>query len=342
MESMKKIIAAICMLAAILALMPSAFAEKTYDGYSISCQTGEGFYGDYVDYYTVYHNSKEKNGPPTFYCEGRDRYNNIYTGWDVEISFYRAYENATLEQARALSRYLKENSTRQYKSSGIYCFSRNGTITDVYVWLIDGWDVENGNLDLQELWDREYWMNSDATGLILEEIGYGYNNDTNQYARELGCSFTIIVQSAKEYDFPGIVIGFRFVEGTDDHIVKKYCPSEMLRKPILSSSSPEASAASKPSVEDVRRFGSEITYPKSSSYLDSYETMYVNAPKKHSIYVYWRANGDSAYLRGSYYFLSHGSEVTVLAREGKFSCVIFTTKNGKEHIGWVYTSELVY
>lgn len=106
-----------------------------------------------------------------------------------------------------------------------------------------------------------------------------------------------------------------------------------------------ASSAKKqtgPSVEDVRRFGAEITYPKRSSYLDEYETMYVNAPKKHSIYVYWKANGDATYLRGSYYFLKHGAEVTVLAREKEFSCVTFYTKNGKEHIGWVYTSMLEY
>ena len=99
---------------------------------------------------------------------------------------------------------------------------------------------------------------------------------------------------------------------------------------------------SKPSVEDVRAFGSEITYPKKSSYLDAYETMVVRSEKGHSINVYWKANGEEMYRRQNYY-IKEGAEVTVLAREGAFSCVIFTgTKDQKQHIGWVVSSLLAY
>ena len=99
---------------------------------------------------------------------------------------------------------------------------------------------------------------------------------------------------------------------------------------------------SKPSVEDVRAFGSEITYPKKSSYLDAYETMVVRSEKGHSINVYWKASGEEMYRRQNYY-IKEGAEVTVLAREGAFSCVIFTgTKDQKQHIGWVVSSLLAY
>lgn len=101
-------------------------------------------------------------------------------------------------------------------------------------------------------------------------------------------------------------------------------------------------SVSGPSVEDVRAFGSEITYPKRSSYLDSYETMYVKSTKGHSIYVFWKANGDMAYLRGNFYFIPEATEVTVLARQGQFSCVVYNTQDGNQHIGWVSTPLLVY
>lgn len=95
-----------------------------------------------------------------------------------------------------------------------------------------------------------------------------------------------------------------------------------------------------PSIEDVQKFGDEITYPKSSSYLSDYETMYVKSGKGHSIYVYWKAQKGDEYRRK--YYLYEQDEVTVIARENGFSCVIFTTENGEEHIGWVGSSLLVY
>lgn len=114
-------------------------------------------------------------------------------------------------------------------------------------------------------------------------------------------------------------------------------PTAPVPTPIIT---PEPDPVITPSVEDVRAFGDEITYPKSSSYLSEYETMYVKSGKGHSIYVYWKAQGKDEYRRK--FYLYEQDEVTVIARENGFSCVIFTAKDGEEHIGWVGSSLLVY
>ena len=103
-----------------------------------------------------------------------------------------------------------------------------------------------------------------------------------------------------------------------------------------------AESGVRPNVEDVCAFGAEIAYPKPGSYLDTYETMVVRSEKGHSINVYWKASGEEMYRRQNYY-IKEGAEVTVLAREGAFSCVIITgTKDQKQHIGRVASSLLSY
>lgn len=95
-----------------------------------------------------------------------------------------------------------------------------------------------------------------------------------------------------------------------------------------------------PSEEDLIPFGNKIAYPKEESYLDSYETKYVKAPKGNSIYVFWNADGPLATSKRPFY-LYEGDVVTVLAREKTRSCVIFTDTNGEEQVGWVSTNYLV-
>ena len=95
-----------------------------------------------------------------------------------------------------------------------------------------------------------------------------------------------------------------------------------------------------PSVEDVKPFGNVITYPDPGTYLDSYETKYVKAPKGNSVYVFWNYNGGVATSKRKFN-LYEGDEVTVLARQGTRSCVIFKDKSGKEQIGWVNSDYLV-
>lgn len=95
-----------------------------------------------------------------------------------------------------------------------------------------------------------------------------------------------------------------------------------------------------PSEDDVIAFGEVIAYPEDDAYLPAYETMYVKSTKGNSIYVYWNSNGADEYRRR---FLAYeADEVTVLARQHGFSCIIFEDRNGNEQIGWVNSDLLVY
>lgn len=96
----------------------------------------------------------------------------------------------------------------------------------------------------------------------------------------------------------------------------------------------------RPSSEDLKPFGTTITYPSANAYLDHYETMYVKSGKGHSIYVFWKANGAEEYRRS--FYLYEKDEVTVLARQNGFSCVVFTDANGVSRAGWVNSAYLVY
>lgn len=225
---MKKLIVAICMLAMMIGLMPAASAaSSTKDKvYKVMHWTAPMSEEEEIDYYTVYRNSKEKNGTPTFYCEARDHYNNIYTGEDVEITFFRQYDSASPEQADALCKYLTDNSDSKYKCAGSYYFKDDELITSVVVWFMEGWDVEDLDLDFQELWGKNIWMNCDATGLILEYLGYGRSDEIWDYALKLGCSSMVTARDQDQVAFPGVTFGFHFIEGTDDHAVKRYCPNE--------------------------------------------------------------------------------------------------------------------
>ena len=98
--------------------------------------------------------------------------------------------------------------------------------------------------------------------------------------------------------------------------------------------------ATAPSVYDVRVFGKDIVYPKETSYLDQYETMYVKSKNGNAIFVYWNPKGDDQYKRG--FTLPEKTEVVVLARENGFSCCTFTLSNGKRYIGWLASNLLVY
>ena len=106
-------------------------------------------------------------------------------------------------------------------------------------------------------------------------------------------------------------------------------PTELVR---------ETQPVRKPSKEDVEPFGDVITYPRASSYLENYETMYVRSNKGTSIYVFWNYDGDMSCRRK--FLLYEADRVTVLARQGSRSCVIFTDQNGQEQIGWVNSDYL--
>lgn len=102
---------------------------------------------------------------------------------------------------------------------------------------------------------------------------------------------------------------------------------------------PASATSSKPGKADLIPFGNKIAYPKETSYLNTYETKCVKAPKGNSIYVFWNAGGALSNSKRPFY-LYEGDVVTVLAREKTRSCVIFTDLDGNKQVGWVSTNYL--
>ena len=100
-----------------------------------------------------------------------------------------------------------------------------------------------------------------------------------------------------------------------------------------------------PSADDLKalqgnaKYPNNITFPKNSSYLSAYETMYVKTSRGHSAYVYWAPIGDADHRRNHYVY--EGDKVTVIARENGYSCIIWISE-GISFDGWVSSDLLVF
>lgn len=103
---------------------------------------------------------------------------------------------------------------------------------------------------------------------------------------------------------------------------------------------PEPTPEICPSSYDLSAIGDDIVYPEENSYLASYETMYVRSEKGHSIYVFWDSSGNMEHRRNR--SLYEGDQVTVLARQDGYSCVIACNDSGEQFSGWVASSLLGY
>lgn len=76
----------------------------------------------------------------------------------------------------------------------------------------------------------------------------------------------------------------------------------------------------------------KIDQPNASDYFTEPFSMYVNAPKEHSVFVYdtWEAT-DVDKIGTTY----HGGRVTVLAEHGEFYCILFRTEEYELKAAWV-------
>lgn len=93
------------------------------------------------------------------------------------------------------------------------------------------------------------------------------------------------------------------------------------------------------SVKNDKKFPNNIVYPKSSSYLSKYEVMYVKSELGHSIYLFWDPKCTMDTKRNHYVY--EGDAVTVIAREGSASCIIYMNPEGHAISGWVESGFLV-
>ncbi len=100
------------------------------------------------------------------------------------------------------------------------------------------------------------------------------------------------------------------------------------------------SAASGPSIGDIIATGDNrvIKVPDANSYFTSYQTMYIDAYKGHSVYVYKWPNSQSAKMPVAY----HGIKVTLLAEEEGFTCILYHTDDNSLRAGWVASSNLTW
>ena len=83
--------------------------------------------------------------------------------------------------------------------------------------------------------------------------------------------------------------------------------------------------------------GERITLPKSNSYLDEPQVLYVNAPKKHSIYAYQLPKADKSRLMNYAY---HGIRVLAVAVQDEFTCIIYYDNKNNDHAAWVESRHL--
>ncbi len=82
-----------------------------------------------------------------------------------------------------------------------------------------------------------------------------------------------------------------------------------------------------------------MTLPNPGSYLETPESMYVNAPRKNSIYSYLTPWKDKEKLGKCPY---HGAKVLVVAEQDGFDCILFRDNKNRLHASWVYASELTW
>ena len=97
--------------------------------------------------------------------------------------------------------------------------------------------------------------------------------------------------------------------------------------------------------ELIRRTGDQgkIVMPRYQSYFEHPAPYYVNAPKKHSIYVYKNPNivrGKDSAQEDIMPFALEGLKVLIVAQQNGMSCIVYTDDKFQQHAGWVETKHL--
>ena len=98
-------------------------------------------------------------------------------------------------------------------------------------------------------------------------------------------------------------------------------------------SSSSYNGSGRPSVQDIIATGDDrtIVLPGSGSYFSSYQTMYINAPKGHSVKAYRKPANEGNLQPYAY----HGVRVTLLAEEKGFSCVLYHSDANERRAAWI-------
>ncbi len=87
----------------------------------------------------------------------------------------------------------------------------------------------------------------------------------------------------------------------------------------------------------------KIVMPRYQSYFEHPAIYYINAPKKHSIYVYKNPNivrGKDSTQEDIMPFALEGLKVQVVAQQNGMSCIVYSDDKYQQHAGWVETRHL--
>ena len=98
--------------------------------------------------------------------------------------------------------------------------------------------------------------------------------------------------------------------------------------------------SSSPSINDIISTGDNrvITVPDTNSYFSTYQTMYINASKGHSVNVYKKPNTQSGKMPAAY----HGVKVTLLAEQDGLTCILYHTDENTVRAAWVSSNNLTW
>ncbi|MBQ9662718.1 MAG: hypothetical protein IJV40_06165 [Oscillospiraceae bacterium] len=83
--------------------------------------------------------------------------------------------------------------------------------------------------------------------------------------------------------------------------------------------------------------GSKITLPESGSYFSTFYTMYIDAPKNNSVYVYRDLTANKNQTMPVAY---QGIRVLALAEEKGLTCIVYHDHDNVRHAGWVNSENL--
>ena len=178
------------------------------------------------EYYYVYQNSEQLDETPTFITTPNDVFTSQNTENGVRITFFRSYNLYGNDQADALCRHLVDSSKAVKRHAGWYessstKYGYRESVTIVY--LVEGlnprWEYV-----LEALWDWDPFYNKSGTRLSLEFGAWGERTESFSELWNQGCSgiLTIFGRTKDENSSFGMI----FTEGSDRHIVRRYCMYE--------------------------------------------------------------------------------------------------------------------
>ena len=204
------------LISVLLLLLHGSMRADASSGYKVKVTEA-----DTVIYYSVYKNSSQAK-EDHFYSSVYDVYNSMgshrYT-----IRFFRPFAEADEHQAEALARYLGKRSKANYCQYGWYGQHTNDNPPIYWVYLIEGW---NQDKSVDKLIEANPWRNSISEWFVPKVVGHGdlTSSKWSFYRNEMECSAAVWFPQKNLKD--GVTVGFSFISGEENDVVRRYCIDE--------------------------------------------------------------------------------------------------------------------